>query len=38
MNPSTAWAAGGMISTARDLNRFFSALQAADFYRPASSR
>lgn len=38
MNPSTAWAAGGMISTAPDLNRFFSALLGGRLLPPDQQR
>ncbi|UQA96912.1 serine hydrolase domain-containing protein [Streptomyces halobius] len=35
LDPSWAWAAGQMISTPGDLNRFFSALLGGRFLRPA---
>jgi D-alanyl-D-alanine carboxypeptidase len=38
MNPSTAWAAGGMVSTAGDLNRFFSALLGGRLLPPDQQR
>ncbi|GAA1586096.1 serine hydrolase domain-containing protein [Actinomadura kijaniata] len=38
INPSVAWAAGEMISTAPDLNRFFAALVGGRLLRPAELR
>lgn len=35
MDPSWAWAAGAMISSPSDTNRFFTALLAGDLLRPA---
>ncbi|SHF94128.1 serine hydrolase domain-containing protein [Streptoalloteichus hindustanus] len=34
LNPSGAWAAGGMVSTTADLNRFFRALLAGEILPP----
>ncbi|MEU7896111.1 serine hydrolase domain-containing protein [Nonomuraea sp. NPDC049152] len=38
LNPSPFWAAGGMISTAGDLNRFFGALLGGRLLPPAQQR
>ncbi|MFB6893652.1 serine hydrolase domain-containing protein [Kitasatospora sp. NPDC056327] len=35
MDPSWAWAAGQLVSTPADLNRFFAALAGGDLLRPA---
>jgi D-alanyl-D-alanine carboxypeptidase len=34
-NPSWAWAAGGVVSTARDIARFYGALLGGELLRPA---
>lgn len=38
MSPSSAWTAGGMVSTATDLNRFFGALLSGELLPPAQQR
>ncbi|GAU67887.1 serine-type D-alanyl-D-alanine carboxypeptidase [Streptomyces sp. NBRC 110611] len=38
MDQSTSWAAGGMVSSAEDMNRFFSALLGGRLLPPAQQR
>jgi D-alanyl-D-alanine carboxypeptidase len=38
MNQSSTWAAGGMVSTVGDLNRFYQALMAGQLLPPAQQR
>ncbi|QNE19171.1 beta-lactamase family protein [Kribbella qitaiheensis] len=37
-NATQAWSAGGLVSTATDLNRFFAALLSGELLRPAELR